>query len=241
VRENWIVLPTFNCRKLTEECLQSLLSQDIGKVNIFTVDGGSTDGTLELIRASQRPCDRLISLPKTAGVSKAWNIALSYLFDVLNAPHVLVVNNDTRLRKDAYRLLVSDSGGFVTCVGTSTAGAQFPGGEPTLTRRPHPDFSCFLILKETWRKVGFFDETMRIYCSDGDYHLRMARADIDAYCLDIPFFHYASGTLKSVEVEDKERILEQASHDREAFEIKWGCAMGTPGYYKLFETKDVQL
>jgi len=233
MRDNWIVLPTFNCRELTRECLRTLFAQDIGRTRIFTIDGGSTDGTQELVRASQRPGDRIISLPKTAGVSKAWNVALRHLFDVMDVPHALVVNNDTRLRKDAYRLLASDGGGFVTCVGTSTDGAQFPGGEPTLARRPHPDFSCFLIRKETWRKIGAFDESMRIYCGDLDYHIRMHQAGVDAYCLDIPFFHYASGTLKNCDVEDRERILERAAMDREAFQDKWKVVPGTKDYYRL--------
>ena len=108
-----------------------------------------------------------------------------------------------------------------------------------MARRPHPDFSCFLIRRQVWETVGAFDESMRIYCSDGSYHVRMHQAGIDAYCLDVPFFHYASGTLKNVSVDDKERILEQASRDREAFAAKWGCAMGTPDYYKLFEAVSV--
>src|SRR5262249_25039246 len=165
---------------------------------------------------------------------KLWNIALSHLFDVRSAEAVLVVNNDVKLRPDAYKRLLSDGGLFVTCVGTSS-GADFPGGEPSGEKRPHPDFSCFLIRSECWRRVGAFDETMRIYTSDLDYHIRMHQAGIHAECLDLPFHHYSSGTLKQAAEADRDRILKIAEEDRKAFERKWGVSAGSPEYYKLFE------
>jgi len=206
-----------------------VFAQDI-PVHLTVFDDGSTDGTLPWLR----------SLPVTVvpyyhiGVSALWNRGLDHLFYYLQVPHVLVINNDVRLRSDCYRRLVDDGGEFVTCVGTSS-GAEWPGGEPSGKKRPHPDFSCWLIRRECWLKVGKFDERMKVYASDGDYHLRMHRAGVEAYCLDLPFWHYASGTLKEAGEEEQERILKQAQADREAFERKWGFAMGSPEYYKQFE------
>lgn len=232
--EHWIVMPVLDCLTLTRTALETCFAQDIGPVRVLVVDAGSTDGTGEYLR-SLHPLVEVLPLPRTAGVSKAWNIALTYMF-AGGQPYVLVVNNDIKLRTDAFRLLVEDGGPFVTCVGTSTAGTQFPGDTPKLSRRPHPDFSCYLIRKECWRAVGPFDASMSIYCSDGDYHLRMHKAGIEAYCLDIPFYHYASGTLKSMEPREQKRIMQQAEADRAAFERKWRCAMGSSEYYAMFGT-----
>lgn len=176
------------------------------------------------------------SMPRTAGVSKVWNLGLHYLFDAEKADAVLVVNSDVELRPDTLRLLLEDGSPFVTAVGSSTAGTQYPGGTPTMARRPHPDFSCFLIRRECWERVGRFDETMSIYCSDGDYHLRMHRLGITACSIDLPFLHYASGTLKQADDAERDRIMEQADADRRAFEQKWGVSMGTAAYYELFGT-----
>jgi len=230
---NWIIMPIYDCKDLTRDAIDSCLAQGIGNVRILCPIDRGLDGVAHYLR-SLHPLVQTIEMPG-CGVSKAWNVALSHLFDITGVDYALVANSDTRLRPDAYRRLVSDGGLFVTCVGTSS-GAKFPGGEPSGRKRPHPDFSMYLIRKECWQRVGPFDESMRIFASDGDMHLRMHRAGIDAYCLDLPFYHVASGTLKNAEVEDRERILKQAQADRLAFFNKWGYDMGSPKYYEQFQT-----
>jgi GT2 family glycosyltransferase len=143
-----------------------------------------------------------------------------------------VVNNDVVLRPDTYRSLLEDGGDFVTAVSVdSMAGIE---GEWRKAPRPHPDFSCFLIRKNVWDKVGGFDESMWLYASDGDYHLRMHKAGIEAYTIGGPFFHYASGTLKTASPGEKAAIERQADKDRYTFEKKWGVKVGTEDYYAIF-------
>jgi O-antigen biosynthesis protein len=232
--KNWILMPTLNCRALTEKAIASCREQD-APTQIMVIDSASDDGTFEWLRA-QRDIFLLIGVPRTSGVSYVWNMGLNALFGGCNAESVLVINSDVELRPDTLRLLLADGSPFVTAVGSSTAGTQYPGGTPTMARRPHPDFSCFLIRRECWERVGRFDESMSIYCSDGDYHLRMHQAGIDAHCIDLPFLHYASGTLKQADDTERERIMQRADLDRKAFEQKWGVAMGTAAYYELFGT-----
>lgn len=46
-----VVIPTFNSREKLSVCLESLIKQEYpGFINIYVVDGGSTDGTVELAR-----------------------------------------------------------------------------------------------------------------------------------------------------------------------------------------------
>jgi GT2 family glycosyltransferase len=233
--KNWILMPTLNCRALTERAVASCAAQDM-PTKLFVIDSSSDDGTAEWLRS--QPGVHMVTAPRTAGVSYVWNRGLDYLLGRLpyqqDAESVLVINSDVELRPDTLRLLLADGSPFVTAVGSSTAGTQYPGGTPTMARRPHPDFSCFLIRRECWERVGRFDESMSIYCSDGDYHLRMHQAGIDAHCIDLPFLHYASGTLKQADDTERERIMARADLDRKAFEKKWGVAMGTAAYYELF-------
>src|SRR5262245_56626799 len=114
---NYIVMPVYNNLALTREAIKSCREQDIGDVCILAVVDKGDDGTLPLLRS--QPDVLTISLAG-CGVTKAWNVALSYVFDQQEQPYALVVNNDVRLRPDAYRLLVEDGGPFVTCVGTSS-------------------------------------------------------------------------------------------------------------------------
>lgn len=233
---NYIVMPIYNQLALTRDAIASCLAQDIaGGVRVLAVIDRGDDGVAQWLRA-QHPAVQVVAAPG-CGVSKAWNLALGHVFEELKLPHALVVNSDVKLRPDTYRRLVDDGGQFVTCVGTSS-GAKFPGGEPNPDRvRPHPDFSCFLLRASCWRDVGPFDANMRIYCSDGDYHLRLNRAGIRAYCLDLPFWHYASGSLKQTDPDDRERILKIAQQDREVFRQKWGFEMGGTEYYEAFKQK----
>lgn len=229
---SWIVMPIYNQLALTRDAIASCLAQDIaGGVRILCVIDRGDDGVTQWLR-TQGKSVQVVEAPG-CGVSKAWNLALDHIFNTLGGEHALVVNSDVRLRPDTYRLLVGDGGGFVTCVGTSS-GAKFPGGIPSGRTRPHPDFSCFLLRTETWRLVGRFDDKMRIYTSDGDYHLRMHHAGITAYCIDLPFYHFASGSLKQTDPDDRERILKIAQRDREVFRDKWGFEMGGTEYYAAF-------
>jgi glycosyltransferase involved in cell wall biosynthesis len=60
-----ILLCTFNGRDLVGSCLESILRQSIREIEVLCIDGGSRDGTLELIQdqAARDPRVRLIHNP----------------------------------------------------------------------------------------------------------------------------------------------------------------------------------
>lgn len=237
---NWIVILTKNNLTLTQKAIASLRGQDIeGGVQILVVDNDSSDGTVRWL-GTQKDLVTILNKPENS-VAGAWNQALDWLFSTMGNPYALVVNNDVELRPDAYRHLVTDGGGFVTCVGNRDPKCidRNDGWAPPdpSAKRPHPDFSCFLIRKETWDKVGRFDEGFRgAFCEDWDYHCRLHKAGITAECLDLPFFHAGSATVKSAKKEDAERIQWQAAKNREYFKAKWGFAGGTDEYYAFFQS-----
>ena len=243
--ENLVIVPVRVNLPMTARCVESAHNQDI-PVTLMCIDNGTTDGCGPWLRANS---DIVVSFTRPKGLSCVWNRMLAYAFDTLRLPWALVMNNDTILRPDTYRLLVEDGGSFVTAVGVSSmAQMGWIEGSPlgvnqsnevcvnlTLTRRPHPDFSCFLIRHEVWERDGGFDEHMVSWCSDCDYHVRMYRAGIPACCISIPFYHIASGTLKHVDPETHEALCRQSDRDREAFCMKYGCLPGTPEYTELFK------
>jgi len=102
-------------------------------------------------------------------------------------------------------------------------------------RSPHPDFSCFLISRECYQTVGPFDEGIYCFCGDGDYHLRMHQAGIEAVSLPIPFFHESSGTMKYASPELQLQIADQAAVDRAYSAAKWGMSMGSDAYNQAFQ------
>ena len=180
-----------NAVELTKRAVASVLAQDI-PVHLHVIDNNSTDGTAEWL-STQLPSVTFDTFRPGLGVSASWNTALITVFRKYD--HCLVLNNDLEVLPQTYRALLDDGGQFVTAVSVDSPTAIHNGW--TKSVRPHPDFSCFLIRREVWQKVGGFDESMSLYASDADYHLRMHQAGIEAYTIGIPFFHYASGTLKN--------------------------------------------
>lgn len=233
---NMIIMPVLAHRTMTEQALASCLLQDIdGGENlcVHVIDNGSRDGCGPWLRSLNPPV-YLSTYPATRSLNKVWNYALDLAFYGLKVDYVLVVNNDVILRTDTYRLLRDDGGLFVTGVSVSTM-AETEQADPK-SKSPHPSFSCFLIRRECWEKVGKFDEDYWVYCSDGDYHLRMDAAGIEAYALAVPFFHEVSGTLKYASNDLRDKIQLQADEDRATFRHKYGFAIGSPEYYQQFKT-----
>lgn len=428
---NLIIMPVVAGLNMTRDCVASLLDQDV-ETSVLAIDNGSTDGCGQLLRSLASARVMIMSNVRREGLNATWNKWIRWAF-AQEHDHVLVVNNDTVLRHDTYRLLRDDGGLFVTAVGTSGPVLRAPswrhaehhvklshftrqgleitgvvhvgtndgyeiehylglgasrviGFEPlasaanlareryahdpvwifghglsdraeTLTlniaagdgqgssflpetsgpepvahlsckvvrfdsltlslagintlvvdvqgmemqvlrgfgerlkeftflnvecsrkplyhgeyaaqevvdylvsqgfeqdspiedhndvmfvrkgarlrdaMRPHPDFSCFLIRRECWERVGQFDERINAYCGDGDYHLRMHRAGVHAYCLPIPFTHIASGTAKAASPELVVELAREADEDRATFKQKWGFTVGSEEYYACF-------
>lgn len=238
---------------LTKDAIRTLRAQDV-PVEILAVDNHSTDGTAEWLR-TQRDIQTM-HLEPALSVAGAWNAALRYWFYQRGADHALVINNDVQLRPDTARHLLADGGGFVTAVGTRDAEKIKPNVHPDLIarlkengedirfippdpskKRPHPDFSCFLIRRETFEKVGPFDEAfLTAFCEDADYHVRMQLAGIRAEALELPFLHYGSQTIKNASPVEARLIGRQADLNRTYFLRKHGFAVASPEYYAWFSS-----
>lgn len=217
-----------NALELTKRAVESVLAQDIPTI-LYAVNNHSTDGTEEYLDGLA-PRVVIQTFKPAQGVSASWNWGLTEIFRTWD--HCLVLNNDLILRSDTYSALLADGGQFVTAVSVDDP-ARIEG-EWRKAPRPHPDFSAYLIRREAWQRVGAFDESMVLYASDADMHIRLHQAGIEAYTIGIPFYHVASGTLKSAGPFEKARIQAQADKDRETFANKWGVAVGSAEYYRLF-------
>ena len=102
-------------------------------------------------------------------------------------------------------------------------------------RRPHPDFSCFLMRQRVWQRVGGFDERIGAYTGDCDFHLRMHQAGVEAYSLSVPFEHVASGTLKNASDKLRDALASEADADRKVFRELHGCEAGSEEYNSRFK------
>lgn len=227
---NPVLILTRNNLELTKKCVESVRGQDI-ETHIYIWDNGSLDGTQKWIEKEITPQMRWTNY-RNYGVSDPWNVGLTNLFGYANFDHVLVLNNDTILPTWFYSELLSYDFPFVTGVGIG----ELIESKPQICEpQPNPDFSAFLIRREAWEKIGKFDERMKIYCSDCDYHIRGYRLGVPMMKVNAPYYHVNSQTLKRADPADRELIQSQANKDREVFQSIYGCLPGTEEYNQLFK------
>lgn len=237
---NPVLILSHNCLELTKKCVESVRAQDI-ETSLLIFDNGSTDGTrewLETIDGSVVGNTKNTAVWKESsncGVSKGWNFGLNTIFKWwINKDHVLVLNNDTILPPWFYRTLLSHEGPFITGVSVGSMD-EIASPPPRKDLAPCPDFSAFLIRRECWEKVGLFDEQMKFYASDNDYHVRARRAGLPLMNAGVPFYHERSSTLKQSSPEERREIESQADADRQAFKALYGCMPWEPEYAELFK------
>ena len=88
-----IIILTWNGKADTLECLHSLQKLKYSRCRLIVVDNGSTDGTVEAVRA-QFPEVYLIENGKNLGYSEGNNKGLLYALST-EAKYFLLLNNDT--------------------------------------------------------------------------------------------------------------------------------------------------
>jgi GT2 family glycosyltransferase len=225
---NGILLLTHNNLSLSQNAIHSCLRQNID-VTVKAIDNGSTDGTLEWLEAYGFCLD---ASPNNAGVSAGWNRGLEWFFEA-GAESVLVIGNDTWLPPYFYRELLSYGLQFLSGVAVADMNQIQP--KPTkCPLDPHPDFSAFCIRKRIWKDVGPFDERMKLYASDCDFHVRSHRKAYRLWKASCEFYHERSSTLRNAPPEEAAQIQAQANRDRATFQAMYGCLPGEPEYEALF-------
>jgi GT2 family glycosyltransferase len=216
---NPVIVLTHNCLELTKKCVESIHAQDI-ETSIWVLDNNSTDGTREWMQDKdnwEHLNLRWMGWDQNRGVSFAWNYGLTNNGYFTN--HCLVLNNDTEIPPWFYSSLLGLNLPFVTGVSVDDW-REHPSAWPQLAESP--DFSAFLIRRDAWEKIGPFDETMKHYASDIDYHLRAKELGIPLMNAGVPFTHKRSSTILNASPVDRRLIELQADLDRDAFRRKWG-------------------
>ena len=100
-----VVIPNWNCVDDLRGCIESLRAQDDVELEVMVVDNGSSDGSVEYLRAEGLPH---IALRRNLGFAPAVNLG----FFATRAEAVATINADTIVEPGAlaemYRVLMSD-------------------------------------------------------------------------------------------------------------------------------------
>lgn len=227
---NPVLVLTRNNLELTKRCVASLETQDM-PVEVAILDNDSTDGTEEWMGSSDKYY--LMRYSPQLGVSAGWNAGFDFLFGFPEVAQILCCGNDTILAPWTYSALLSVDQPFVS--GVDVGMSPLPPTPDIFPLSPHPDFSCFLIRRDCWEKVGPFDERMKLYVSDCDYHVRAHRLGVPLWKASVPYQHSRSSTMNRATPQERHAIAEQANRDRAVFKELYGCLPGTAAYNDLFK------
>jgi GT2 family glycosyltransferase len=187
-----IVTITLNMARTLERTIASVHAQSFSSVEQVLVDGGSSDGTLDVIRRMARPQDFWIS-EKDRGISDAFNKGVA----MARGRYVLILNADDWLAPDqiaqAVGALERSAADFVFGDLIFYEGDQAlfryrgdPEYAKSIRRRwPSVGHPTLLAKKSCFEQVGLFDPTYR-NAMDYDWLLRLHCAGgRGAYCADV--------------------------------------------------------
>jgi len=186
-----IVTPSFNQAQFLESTIQSVINQDYPHIEYMVIDGGSTDGSVDIIRKYQPRLAYWVSQKdhgQSDAVNQGWRRATGAIWSYLNS--------DDLLQPGAVRAIVA---AFAACPAAVAAYGDCAyiddtGRETGQLHGAPCDFDRLLrdgqiryiaqpasfYAAEAVRRVGLLDESLH-FAMDYDLLLRLARAGEMAY------------------------------------------------------------
>lgn len=174
-----IIVAVFNGAKTIQQCIDSVAAQSYINKELIIIDGGSTDGTIELLEANRAHITHYKSEPDT-GIYNAWNKGLALASgdwvcflgadDFFWTPTALAETSAQLARLQQTINVAYTQIMLLTADGT----ALYPVGEPwERIRERFSQLMCIphqgvLHRTELFARYGRFDESFRIA---GDYEM----------------------------------------------------------------------
>jgi glycosyltransferase involved in cell wall biosynthesis len=196
-----IVTPCLNRSQFIEEAIQSVAQQDFPHVEHIVVDGGSIDGTLEILRRYHHL--RVISEPDNGlynALNKAIRLAKGEIIGQLNSDDSYADNIFSKVA----RRFVDDPELDTVCGGATVFDEDAEGNRATNAeyQKSHnkelsfynitlgvPIINARFFRRRVYERVGLFDTRYRI-AADRDFLLRVALAGAKSGNLGCPVYHY---------------------------------------------------
>jgi glycosyltransferase involved in cell wall biosynthesis len=177
-----IITPSFNQAKFLEQAILSVLNQDYPHIEYIVMDGGSTDGSVEIIRRYE---DRLASWTcqrdngQTDAIRRGFARATGAVFAWLNSDDTLAPSA-VRIAVDAMRRfpqagVIYGDRLHVDAKGNVIGVNRMPAFYPSMFLRnlTLPQETVFF-RREVYEKAGELDETLA-FSMDFDLWVRMAK------------------------------------------------------------------
>ena len=208
-----IITVVYNGEKYLEETIQSVINQTYDNVEYIIIDGGSTDGTLDIIKKYEDRIDYWVS-ERDKGIYDAMNkgikVSSGYIIGIVNADDYLyedtllkIVDKFVSSKCDyTYGSLdyIDEKGNqlyTISSIGTESFKHKFFNHMPYL----HP---TMFIKKSVYEKIGLYDTKYKIV-ADYDFVLRLLENNFK--CLKLDFI---TGCFRVGGVSGDFRVLDES-------------------------------
>lgn len=178
-----VITVTFNSRRYLEETITGVLCQEYGDLEYILVDGGSTDGTLDIIRSHAATDSRVrwVSEPD-GGISDAFNKGIR----MARGEIVGIINSDDTYTPGALRLVAEAFAMHPDSDVVHGDMIRFQGETPLFRLTPAPvdgriwydmplNHPATFVRRQAYDRAGLYDTGLKV-AMDYDMVLRLYRA-----------------------------------------------------------------
>jgi GT2 family glycosyltransferase len=194
-----IIIVNWNGKNFLKNCLDSVFRQTYKNFEIYFVDNGSMDGSIEFVN-KYFPKSKIINLDKNYGFAKGTNEGIREAFKDNQVQYIVCLNNDTIVDKNWLKELIKTAekskiigmvsskillpNGKIQNVGMYLNDTMGAGSNLLKGHLESPDnfdseieiFSvcgaAFLVKKAVLTNIGLFDENFFAYAEDFDLSFR---------------------------------------------------------------------
>ena len=129
-----VIVPVYNMEKYLGRCVDSILAQTYGNIEVILVDDGSSDASPDICDRYAEADGRVRVIHKAnGGLSSARNAGL----DAATGDYIGFVDSDDYISPDMYRILAERLDGGDCEIANAMYVYAFEGGETAPSRVPH--------------------------------------------------------------------------------------------------------
>lgn len=244
-----IITVTYNCDKFLERAILSVINQGYSNLEYIIVDGGSTDGTLDIIRKYNNNIDKWIS-EQDKGISDAFNkgirMSTGDVIGIINSDDGLMPNA-LNIIADVYNKDIDVYRGKVMLwkEDTNSRYVEIPSMHFRFDGRNNISHQSTFVSRKAYEKFGMFDEKIQ-YVMDYDLFLRFERMNAVFYYVDEILAFYTLGGItfgkytQSKRKETSEMLVKNGANKFDLiryFAIKYGKILITKAIGKNMQMK----